>query len=101
MMTQMSSGIAAKSLFQRPCGRWDAFTENTKHKNHGKKTENIRMLLFFFSNVEHLPLSLFLFFYTLCISSFLPKDFVSFFFKASRLQINPPVAALNRTNVFT
>lgn len=77
-MTQMSLGIAAKSLFQRPCGRWDAFAENTKHKNHGKKLNTSEC--FFFSNVEHLPLSLFFFFYTLCISSLLPKDFVSYHF---------------------
>lgn len=59
--------------------------------------------MFCFSYVEHLPLSVvFFYIYTLCISSLLPKDFqFLIFFKASTLQINLPVAASNRTNVFT
>lgn len=80
MTTQMSSGIAAKSLFQRPCGRQDAFAEKTKTKIMKKKHNKTSVCSYFFLMLN-ICLSLLVFFFnTLCISSLLPKDFVSYHF---------------------
>lgn len=92
MTTQMSLGTAAKSLFQRPCGRQDIFAveKNSKHQNAliFFLMLNICLYQFFF---YLFVLFYFVFFYSVHFLSFAQglSYFLLFFFKASRLQINP------------
>lgn len=104
VMTQLSSGIAAKSS-SKDLEQDKMHSQRTQKKKIMTKTPTTKhQYALIFSNVEHLPLSV-VFFNTLCITSILPKDFFLsisiFFFKASRIQINIPVAASNRTNILT
>lgn len=79
-------------------------TQNTKNHEKTNSTKHQYAFICFVFPMLNICLSplFFFFIYTLCISSLLPKDFqFLIFFKASTLQINLPVAASNRTNVFT
>lgn len=81
MTTRLSSGTAAKPLFQRPCGRQDAFAENTKTKKNHKKTKHQYALVFFCWTFASLFFVFLFFIYSVhIVSSAQGLCFLSFFY---------------------